>query len=293
MPEFPGGWTAAVLCGWLLLVGSGLVAGGCGSAATTSSTSSSTTSSRTTSGASAATVVGADELSRFAQKAPSGTANVLPPSTRTSVDRAYLTAVFDDAQRVWRQEFAAAHLPYEPVRLVIFWGEIHSACGPDGSGPFYCPADRAVYLDVRFLTLLLRESQAGVAAQAYIIGHEIAHHVQRLAGISRHVDEANQADPAGNNGRTVRVELQADCLAGVWARSAFPRSEVNAGDLVEALKAAKVIGDDYLMEATGQVVDRALWTHGSSQQRQDWLRAGFRSGRPRACNTFATDNPSP
>lgn len=202
----------------------------------------------------------------------------------------YLTAVFDDVQSVWRREFAAAHLRYAAARLTIFWNQTRSRCGPHttGGGPFYCPADRGVYLDLRFFSLLMSNSQVAAAAQAYIIGHELAHHVQRLIGIADRVNGANQADPSGKKGRSVQVELQADCLAGVWARSAYPRSGLSTSDLDQALKTAHAIGDDYIARAAGNIVDSTLFTHGSSAQRQHWLRSGYRSGRPNACNTFGT-----
>jgi pimeloyl-ACP methyl ester carboxylesterase len=128
----------------------------------------------------------------------------------------------------------------------------------------------------------LARLSAGVAraAQAYIVGHEFGHHVQQLIGIVGTVADANKLDPSGQNARSVQVELQADCLAGVWGRSAYPRSELNIGDLNGALKAADVIGDDYLQQASGDIVDSTLWTHGSSQQRQYWLRTGYHAGDP-------------
>jgi uncharacterized protein len=157
-----------------------------------------------------------------------------------------------------------------------------------GLGTVYCPCDRTVYLDLRFFTDLLRSAGTGSAAQAHIVGHEFGHHVQQLVPIAAAVADANQSDPSGKNARSVQVELQADWLAGVWGRSAYPRSELTVADLDEALKAAEVIGDDYIQRAAGDVVDNALWTHGSSQQRQYWTRTGFRSGRPSACDTFAS-----
>jgi predicted metalloprotease len=214
---------------------------------------------------------------------------ILPPApTDPKVERAYLTSLFDDSQRVWRREFEAAKMGYQPARLVIFWSVTQSPCGRhrDGAGPFYCPP-RWVYLDTRFFTELLRIRGVGAAAQAYIVGHEVAHHIQRLVGIADRVNAANKADPAGRNGRSVQIELQADCLAGVWARSAFPRSELTVTDLHEALRAAELIGDDYGTRAAGELVDSTLWTHGSSEQRQRWLATGFISGRPGACDTFA------
>ena len=213
----------------------------------------------------------------------------LPPApTSESVERAYLVAVFDDVQSVWRREFTAAHQRYQAARLVVFYGSTRSACGKhDDSGPFYCPGDDTVYLDLRFFEMLLRDKRVGAAAQAYLVGHELAHQVQRLAGVASHVDELNQKDPAGKNARTVQVELQADCLAGVWGTSAFPRSGLAITDLYDALRTADELGDDYLQEAAGNIVDTTLFTHGSSEQRKSWLRTGYKSGSPGSCDTFA------
>ncbi len=205
------------------------------------------------------------------------------------MERDYLIAIADDTQRVWRREFSASHLTYRPARVVVFSRKVRSYCGQhEDSGPFYCPGDRTVYLDVQFFTDLAHNASVGGAAQAYIVGHEFGHHVQQLLGIAGSVAQANEADPGGKNARSVQVELQADCLAGVWGHSAYPRSELTLRELDEALKAAEVIGDDYLQRAAGDVVDSALWTHGSSQQRQYWVRTGYESGRPSACDTFAS-----
>jgi predicted metalloprotease len=145
-----------------------------------------------------------------------------------------------------------------------------------------------VYLDLRFFTDLASNAGVGSAAQAYIVGHEFGHHVQDLVGIASSVADANRADPSGKNARSVKFELQADCLAGVWGHSAYPRSGLTLRDLDEALKAAEVIGDDYIQRAAGEVVDSSAWTHGSSQQRQHWVRTGYQSGRPSACDTFGS-----
>ena len=229
------------------------------------------------------------ELDRFPQQVAHATTSLPAPPTTSSVERTYITAVSVDAQAFWRREFTAAHLRYPTARVVVFSGETRSGCGAhEGGGSFYCPADDGVYLDLTFFEQFLRDSRLGPAAQGYIIGHEIAHHVQRFLGIAGRVDAANRADPKGKNGRTVLVELQADCLAGVWAHAAYPRSGLTAGDLDHARKLAEMIGDDYLAQAAGEVVDKTLWTHGSSQQRQYWLRTGFQSGRPNACDTFAS-----
>jgi uncharacterized protein len=270
---------------WSLLLGLVLLTAGCGSSSS-SATSSRTSTSSSGAASSAAALAGTD-LKRLRQQLPYATAKLPSPSS-AAVERDYLTAVADDAQRVWRREFRASHLTYRTARVVLFSGKVKSDCGEsEDSGPFYCPADRTVYLDVPFFTDLLNNAGVASAAQAYIVGHEFGHHVQQLLGIAGTVADANEADPGGKNARQVKVELQADCLAGVWGRSAYPRSELTVADLNQALKAAEVIGDDYLQRAAGNVIDSALWTHGSSQQRQYWVRTGYESGRPASCDTFA------
>ena len=280
----------------LLPLGLAVIVAACGSARSSSSTSgalattASTAATRSTAPANGATAPRATEgreLDQFPPVAPAATAILPSPPTSPTVERAYLTALFDDAQSVWRREFEAAHLQYPAARVSVFYSVTKSACGHhESSGPFYCPADRTVYLDTRFLTLLLRNGRVGAAAQAYIVGHEIGHHIQRLIRIAERLDAANRADPGGKNARSVQIELQADCLAGVWARSAYPRSGLTLTQLREGLRTAKLVGDDYVAQATGQVVDRTIWTHGSSEQRQNWLRTGYDRGRPSTCDTF-------
>lgn len=273
----------------LIALATAALVGGCGS-------SSSQTSSRQvrTTGPAGTTAAGSQlegasrELGRLKQALPLSTGHLPAPSTSRTVERAYLITLFDDAQRTWSHDFAAEHLSYRPAHVHVFWNKVESLCGKSAeTGPFYCPGDRTVYLDLRFFALLVHTFGVRGVAQAYIVGHEVAHHVQNLVGIAQHVDEANHADPNGQNARSVRVELQADCLAGVWGRSAYGRAHVTNTELQDAVKTAEVIGDDYLAEANGDVVDESLWTHGSSQQRMYWLRAGFNSGRPDACDTFA------
>jgi uncharacterized protein len=278
---------------FLLLLALAVISVACGSSRSSSSAAasaagSSTTATTSTAGATSAQTLEGSEFNQLAATAPAATATLPSPPTSPKVERSYLIALFDDAQSVWRREFDAAHFKYQPARVTVFNNVIDSPCGRrEDSGPFYCSGDRTVYLDTRFFTMLLRNGKVGAAAQAYIVGHEIGHHIQRLVGIAGRVDAANRADPAGENARSVQVELQADCLAGVWARSAYPRSGLTLTDLREGLTTAEQIGDDYIMHAAGQVIDEDLWTHGSSAQRQYWLKTGFDSGRPSACNTFA------
>jgi hypothetical protein len=182
---------------------------------------------------------------------------------------------------------------YRPARLTIFRQEVDTACGTQdaGVGPFYCPASKGVYLDPTFFTAL--SARVGVRlgdfAQAYVVAHEVGHHVQFLLGIIPATAAADQADPAGESARSVRVELQADCFAGVWMHSAYQRGDLSDADLADALRAAAVVGDDFQQrKATGTVRPEAF-THGTSAQRQHWLTTGFVEGRPADCDTFSND----
>jgi uncharacterized protein len=275
-----GRWTLAIL-------GLALLLAACGSSASSSAGSAASPATGTTGTDTAAARV-ADRLAVLREVLPSTSAKLPSPSRASAVERDYLIAIADDTQRVWKREFAASHVTYRPARIVVFSRTVRSYCGEkEDSGPFYCPGDRTVYLDLQFFLDLASNARVGSAAQAFIVGHEFGHHVQQLIGIAGSVADANKVDPGGKNARSVLVELQADCLAGVWGRTAYPRSELTTRDLDEALRAAEVIGDDYLQRAAGDVVDSAQWTHGSSQQRQQWLRTGYQSGRPSACDTFA------
>jgi predicted metalloprotease len=281
-------WASLRYFGVLLLAAGALIAPGCGSSSGASAAGPATTRTQTSSALKAVGAVAGHELSLLAPPIRFGGADLSPPSTTATADRRYLTQLFDDAQHVWRSDFATAHLRYRPARLVLFWSRIESPCGrAEDSGPFYCPADQTIYLDLRFLIALRRQHGLGRVSDAYILGHEFGHHVQQLLGIARAVAVADRADPAERNKRSVEVELEADCLAGVWASSAYRRSRLDEKDLSDGLKSADVIGDDYIARAAGQLVDSTMWTHGSSKQRQQWLRTGFSSGRPEACNTFA------
>ena len=156
-------------------------------------------------------------------------------------------------------------------------------------GPFYRSADHGVYLDTRFFDALGRRVGVAVGdfARAYVVAHEVGHHVQNLLGISRRIAAAAQQDPAGKNARSVRVELQADCLAGVWEHTAYRRGEVTASDFEDALRAAAIVGDDFQQRNATATITPENWTHGSSAQRQHWLTVGFEQGKPGACDTFA------
>ena len=270
---------------------------GCGSSAPSNSTQANTgTTTSTTPPPSTTTTTTPDtdpsgKLDTLPEGAPRSEVLPAPPSSVTPVtERSYLTAVFNDAQRFWEQEFSKAGVSYAPARLTMFASTVHSGCGiQSDTGPFYCGADRTVYLDLGFFELLARHAGVGRFGQAYIVGHELGHHVQFVLGISTRVGALNQQDPAGTNARSVRVELQADCLAGVWAHSSHARGQVTEADLTDALKTAALVGDDFQQNAAGHVADSALWTHGSSAQRQHWLMTGFQAGTPDACDTFTSN----
>jgi len=188
--------------------------------------------------------------------------------------------------------FQQSGAQYRDPTLVLFRGGVNSACGFASSavGPFYCPGDRQVYLDLQFFDeMASRFSAAGDFAQAYVIAHEVGHHVQTLLGVSQQMQAARQrgARMEGDNGLLVRQELQADCFAGVWAYHAQQRHDwLEEGDLEEALNAANAIGDDNLQKRSqGRVVPDAF-THGTSAQRVKWFRTGFDSGEPGRCDTF-------
>jgi predicted metalloprotease len=199
----------------------------------------------------------------------------------------FVSFVLDDAQATWREKLDGSSKGYRNAKLVLFTDQTSSSCGLGRAeaGPFYCPSDERVYLDLAFFAELERRFGApGDFAQAYVIAHEIGHHVQKVLGI-----EARAATGArrGEDSASVRLELQADCFAGVWANSTKRRDLLEAGDVDEGLRAAAAVGDDRLQrEATG-ATHPETWTHGSSEQRTRWFRRGFEQGAVKACDTFA------
>ena len=203
----------------------------------------------------------------------------------------FVRAILGDTEDTWRQLFQQAGRQYQDPTLVLFNASVRSACGmaSAASGPFYCPADRQVYLDVSFFReLAQRYAAAGDFAQAYVIAHEVGHHVQHLLGVSDKVDRMRrQVSEAQGNALSVKLELQADCLAGVWAHHAqAARQVLDAGDIEEAMNAASRIGDDALQQQAGGTVRPDSFTHGSSAQRVRWFRKGLEQGQMASCNTF-------
>ncbi len=195
--------------------------------------------------------------------------------------------VSSDAQDMWTQVFQQSGKRYTRAPVVIFTSGTVSGCGPASSstGPFYCPADRKVYLDLSFFRELSRRFGApGDFAAAYVIAHEIGHHIQTELGIEQEIRRKQQDDPGRANLYSVQLELQADCFAGVWARSTYDRGLLDPGDIEEGLKAAAAVGDDRLGAGS-----REQWTHGSSALRTQWFRTGFDSGKPGDCDTSNVD----
>ena len=211
-----------------------------------------------------------------------------PPAATTPEEErlvSFVSFVLDDAQGVWQQKMDT----YRPAKLVLFRDAVQSACGfaESATGPFYCPGDEKVYIDLGFYEELQQRFGApGDFAQAYVLAHEIGHHVQNVVGTEAEVRRARTARADLANELSVRLELQADCYAGVWAHSTAQRDLLERGDVEEGLGAAAAVGDDRLQRMGGGRVVPDAFTHGSSAQRQEWFQRGFESGRPDDCDTF-------
>jgi hypothetical protein len=202
----------------------------------------------------------------------------------------FMSFVLDDAQDTWNRIFTAEGESYQRARMVLFTEAVQSGCGfaQSAMGPFYCPLDRKVYLDLGFFRdLHARFGAPGDFAQAYVVSHEIGHHVQNLLGIAEQVQLLQQNNPGAANQLSVLMELQADCLAGVWGHSTQQRQILEIGDLEEGLAAAAAVGDDRIQRQTTGYVAPESWTHGSSDQRVTWFRRGLDTGRVDQCDTFA------
>ncbi|MGI8512861.1 MAG: KPN_02809 family neutral zinc metallopeptidase [Solirubrobacteraceae bacterium] len=205
---------------------------------------------------------------------------------------AFMSFVLDDIQESWTKSFSASGKTYDPTTLVLFRSGIQSGCGAASSatGPFYCPADRKVYLDLGFFRELSSRFKApGDFAQAYVLAHEVGHHLQTLLGVSEQVNRESAEHPDRRNDLSVRQELQADCLAGVWAHSTYERGILEGGDLEEGLAAAAAVGDDRIQRETQGRVSPETFTHGTSEQRSRWFRTGFDSGDADRCDSFSGD----
>lgn len=207
----------------------------------------------------------------------------------------FVSTVLADTEDVWKELFSQGGATYKEPRLVLFRGAVPTACGTGQSamGPFYCPADQKVYIDLGFYeTLKNRMGAPGDFAQAYVIAHEVGHHVQHILGITQQVERARGGSSrAAANAMSVRLELQADCFAGVWAHHAHTaRNILEQGDIEEAMNAAAKIGDDALQQSAGRAIVPDSFTHGSSEQRQRWFDTGIKSGSVKACDTFSARN---
>jgi predicted metalloprotease len=218
-----------------------------------------------------------------AEVAPGGNVRTTPQEEEL-VD--FVSFVLDDVQSVWQRDLPG----YADAKLVLFRDWVESACGfaQAAMGPFYCPSDQKVYIDLGFYEELRQRFGApGDFAQAYVLAHEIGHHVQRLTGIEERVRRAQRSSPGAANALSVRMELQADCYAGVWAHSTARRDLLEAGDLEEGLQAAAAVGDDRIQRMSAGRVAPESFTHGSSKQRMGWFQTGFETGDPEACDTFS------
>jgi predicted metalloprotease len=216
-----------------------------------------------------------------------------PPANDQSAK--FVSVVLANTEDVWGQVFQQGGATYHAPKLVLFRGATRTGCGTGESamGPFYCPADQKVYIDLGFYdTLRTRLGAPGEFAQAYVIAHEVGHHVQDELGITRKVDQMrSRLSEAQANALSVRVELQADCYAGIWAnKSQQSKNWLDPGDIESAMNAAAKIGDDTLQKSAGRAVVPESFTHGTSAQRQRWFNTGYQQGSVKACDTFASGN---
>jgi predicted metalloprotease len=226
-----------------------------------------------------------------ATQAPSG--EPIPADQDPEKDlKDFSVYVFNNAQATWERTFQAQARTYDRAKLVLYRNGVQTACGSASSavGPFYCPGDRHVYLDLSFYRDMERQLQAsGDFAWAYVIAHELGHHVQQVLGTSAQVDQIRRTDPDRANEASVRLELQADCYAGVWAHTVFQAGDLEAGDIDEAVNASEAVGDDRLQSQAGRRINPDSFTHGSSAQRHAWFERGRARGEPADCDTFSAD----
>ena len=220
------------------------------------------------------------------------TMTVQQPTAEEQEDAEFVSAIVAQTEDVWGPMFQAAGQKYQEPRLVLFSEQIESACGyaSAASGPFYCPADQKVYIDLAFFHELRRLGAPGDFARAYVVGHEIAHHVQNQLGTSNKVSRLqSQVSESDSNALSVLLELQADCYAGTWGHHAQKNfNTLEAGDIEEGLQAASSIGDDRLQKMSGRRVNPDAFTHGTSEQRVKWFKTGLQYGDIKRCDTFAS-----
>ena len=217
----------------------------------------------------------------------------VPGAKPTDAAGDFSSVVLADTEDTWTKVFASLGKQYVPPTLVLYRDQVDSACGYESAatGPFYCPGDTRLYLDTSFFDELRALGAPGDFAQAYVIAHEVGHHLQKLLGTTDQVErETSRADQVGAEGISVRVELQADCYAGAWAHSAQQRGVLEQGDVEEGLAAAASVGDDRLQRSAGRRVTPETWTHGSSEMRTRWFRRGFDAGDISQCDTFSAQS---
>lgn len=204
----------------------------------------------------------------------------------------FVSVVLRDTEEIWEAVFARSGQTYRPPKLVLFSGSTQTACGygQSATGPFYCPGDQKVYIDLSFLNQLRKMGARGDFSVAYVIAHEVGHHIQTITGTSQEVRAAqSRASKQQQNALQVRMELQADCFAGAWANLADRKSNIlEQGDIEEALSAATAVGDDTIQKRSTGHVRPETFTHGSSQQRVEWFQRGYQTGDPTQCDTFAS-----
>lgn len=222
--------------------------------------------------------------------APGGSVAPISETPEERERAQFISFVLDDVQATWTRIFQASGGQYQEAKLVLFRNVVESGCGVAESamGPFYCPLDQKAYIDLGFYDELHNRFGAqGDFAQAYVLAHELGHHVQNLLGTDTRIRQMQQSRPEVANDLSVRVELQADCFAGVWANSTNERRLLHQGDLEEALGAASAVGDDRIQGQTRGRINPESFTHGTAAQRTSWFQRGFTSGNPESCDTFA------
>lgn len=235
--------------------------------------------------------LGIDLLQLADSPTTAGASSAQPLSPQDQELADFVAVVLADTEQTWHKKLGELNLTYQEPKLVLFRNAVNSACGyaQSAMGPFYCPGDHKLYIDLAFYEEMKSKLGApGDFAQAYVIAHEVGHHVQTLLGTSAKVNEAQrQASKEQANQLSVMLELQADCYAGIWGRYADQeRQMLEAGDIEEALNAASAIGDDSLQQKAGGHVRPETFTHGSSKQRVAWFQRGFTTGKMESCNTF-------
>jgi uncharacterized protein len=231
---------------------------------------------------------------QFGQSPQAPDASGIPAAQDPEKDlKDFSSYVFTRVQDTWADTFRRAGKPYERAQLVLYRGGVNTGCGGASSavGPFYCPADQRVYVDLSFYNDMARQLGAqGDFAWAYVIAHEVGHHVQNQLGTSSEVRRLQQQNPGDANRLSVRLELQADCYAGVWANTVYEAGQLEEGDVEEAIGASEAVGDDRLQGRAGGSINPDSFTHGSSEQRARWFNTGRERGEPGDCDTFSVES---